>query len=445
MPKTIKELISISGGKNWDKFGQDFSKMEIFDNVRHFIHLEDFYQIPTGKGNQKLPKDIDIDFCAKNCGDGPCDNQKGWTGIDDTFNRFECWYPKFKGNTIFALGVLFLDDKFTQFPAKHWINGQHGDNLQEVEENFYQLARILDKYFPSCTHVEMNEYWMKRNKDDYQAVMRGLVRGCERIKVLSTSVQATDPNIGGELYENHADLLLTQWEIDNTDGDTIHPYGFLAGEQSGRPESLADIPENLFLTQIRDMKKWKALMNYDKPLFITETGINSGATGEQKQADYLVRKVLLTAIEGLDGITLYEAIDMPEDPLFNSTGLLNHDLSEKQSYRQIKHLLQTYGDYYYKSHTENGDNWECVLTNGSNDVKFNWNTREDGILIGDGSEKPNPPVVVTPPSDAIRQASDEFYLELASNSLTVELEDDPSQIAAQIIAIAKQIEKQHSK
>jgi hypothetical protein len=102
----------------------------------------------------------------------------------------------------------------------------------------------------------------------------------------------------------------------------------------------------------------------DKPAWITEVGWpNRNGVDEGKQARWIVRAVLLGALNGADLLYLYDmydsaqntntgAVDLVPEPYF---GLLHVDGSPKQSYQAIQRLVTALGSYHVTGRVKTND------------------------------------------------------------------------------------------
>lgn len=400
MENTIKSTLGICVGKEFDQLSpaerQEIA--DVFENVRYFLDLGDIYQRIDGtQGTPVNFNPVPVTDPIEMVGKG---DWKPWTSVSNHKNRIEKDYPSFGGVTMFGVEALYVDGEFKKFPNKQWSGQERGMTDEDIYNNAYKEMELFESTFPSVTHLQLNEYWADR--DVYEIVQKAYTDAAKRIKVLPTSVQASDRNIGGKTSYNNF-LRVSDLEYDTL---SIHPYSFTELFQAGGPQDLISPPEGAYMQQIVDLKEALEDMGEDKDLWQTEIGWNStGSMTEDRQAAYLVKGLFIGMANGYTKYFIYQILDKPGElgSLFETTGLLDSDGRKKVSYITLKTLIEAYGHLSFKEKVQEDEElFYYIFTDGEKDFSVSWNPDdldvlpaiEELVVTGVEDLEPEPPVVL---------------------------------------------------
>lgn len=374
MRNTIKSTLGICIGKELDQFTpEDRQKTaDLFENVRYFLDLGDIYQ--RIDGTQGFPSNFDpvpVTDPVENIGKG---DWQPWTSISNQKTRFEKDYPTFGGVTMFGVEALYVNGEFKKFPNKQWSRQERGQTDENIYNSAFKEMELFESTFPSVTHIQLNEYWAE--KDVYEIVQKAYTDAAKRIKIIPTSVQATDAEIGGtSSYYNF--VSITDLEFDTLSN---HPYSFRELFQAGSPDDLSSPPEKAFRDQVADLSNYLSERGKQKDLWITECGWNStGVMTEQRQAAYLVKSLFIAMAHGYTKYFIYQLIDKSgeEGTLFETTGLIDKTGRKKASYMVIEDLIESYGNLSFKQKlSEDSQIFKYIFTDGGKDYEVSWNPSE---------------------------------------------------------------------
>lgn len=431
---TIKQTVGLNSHKELDNLPANWNyknyhhPMEWMNNVRWFFSMEDIY---TEGSVRKTPQTFDPALeCIANqsCPTQPCDPQKGWNGLENAKVRYFCddsKYPTHFNTQLFALArIQDTQGNIRQFINKHWdvtewsscwdSNNLSNACLDEIKDHGKELAQVLNTHFSSrVTHVHLNEFWDPNRKVEYHKFQEGLHEDAQNFSVISNSMQASDPGIGNNLYDNYMNDY-----IQSTDeAICIHPYSFTTGAQhTGGGNFLNGIPEEMYWgaqagkhTEIADLIQWRDNNYPNKPIWITEIGWNSTTQGMslEIQSNYTMRALLLAMAYNVEKVFFYWLRDTP-DGSFGTTGWLYNNYNPKPVYVAMEELMSKYKDFEFdKWLLPPGGNHVVMQLKGPNNaaVRIEWNV--DNSVNGTVSGKPlftpvdddiiNPPQPPPPP------------------------------------------------
>ena len=139
---------------------------------------------------------------------------------------------------------------------------------------------------------------------------------------------------------------------------TLHGYD--AYPPSSEPESAGPALETTNVQLGDKVAQMKATFTAagtspSKPVWLTEIGWPTvGFVDEGKQARWLMRSIVLAALNGVDLLYLYEMYDGRPSPTSavnpeDHFGLVKHDGKPKQAYRAIQLFMQTLGGHHVQS------------------------------------------------------------------------------------------------
>jgi len=389
----INQVLGINLGKNMDQLQGKDNPAIIFKNARRFFNLEDIYK--DKDRNSITPASREIKTYDVTCETLVPDLSDGWTSFHDTIKRYNCDYHQFD-HTILALQYIAPDGPAHMrfFPSNNLNPDELGATARKQTANALQMGEILKKHI-NADEITLNEHWRTGYEPTYKAFQKGLLMSQTKdFRVNSQALQFHNPKEGHPLFNNYGHDYLTKDEISQTNAFTNHPYGFTNG-QGGQPSDLKERPETSVLQQFKDLKDFRDKNNPKAKLYASEIGWNSEIVGEVAQGEYLIISLLLAMNLGYDKMHIYELIDRPENPLFNSCGLgkiVNNEYVPKRSYFIIKDFLETFGEFSVGPVVNIGDEWSVDLIPPSEEeeiIVISWNTTEEGFHYESESEITN--------------------------------------------------------
>jgi len=353
---SFAEVIGFNGGLFLSGSEETLRKAAIFQNNRIFYLMGH-----DMKG--RLPKDFIPKPCMAVCPNINCD----WENTNAAWKFRLCdWSILFKTNTI-ALEVF--EGTGRNYPFRFYRAEELGDPYQKGFAYGQTIGQSLEGLI---TTVEVgNEPHGSPGIKVFNEWSKGLADGVrsksKTMKMCSADVQ----NSGPEKFGKH--LLNNQVkDIDTSLFDIlqVHAYAFNDTFRVTRP------PETL-RNELSDMYPYR-----DKTLWLGEIGWDSNLLGEETQAAYILRAIILAMRHDFDKVFVYNIIDDgPWAAPFDHCGLLYRDNKEKKSYKLLRRMVTEFGDYQISKIIKDGENGEYAygFTNGTKSLTISWKESDRGI------------------------------------------------------------------
>lgn len=385
MTKTIRQLLGINAGKEWDQIYSDRNPYgynplkNIFSSVRSFHLMEDDY--PFGK----IPANAAPDVALPG-------GKRGWAKMNNYNLRYKKWKNDFPSIRATLSSIVKHNESgkvmsMRKFPNAWYSMKEWGASPTEIKRNaalyanaFFRLhnpVQALD--YPLINVLEIgNEPWGDIGVNGFQQVAKGIISAYKEYYKESPNLalsigafQAHNPNNvwkcktcsypSGDFIGNMLDeeILAHITEL------TVHPYSFTIGtvQLTEPPESTSSD-----FSHVSSMFAYRNKMGKHLKMASTEFGWDSETVGELVQGLYLVRNILQMASMGFDALYLYEGIDNPGlKGLYGSSGLFKATQpgrvigAPKMAYKVLLQLVHELGDRQFKQAIATTDNVYALL------------------------------------------------------------------------------------
>lgn len=351
-------MFGVTGGTNWDsEIKKDSFPGRIFANARMFYLQEKDFE-------DRQPADFQ-----------PAAFQEGarWGGFSENYYRTKNWKERIPY-------VIHSWETVGKWPDKWYTCDEWGD----LESTVYTYTQeYLATFCPRDRRREClvdlleigNEPWGEATPgpECFEQLLRTVIRagddyygGRWRLQLSAPAFQNSKPD---SRINDHIDQMLPRSTLDKLAAISGHFYAFEKGTHdiNQAPES----PNGRFL-EFTDLVAWRDSVAPHLDLNITETGWNSETIGENAQAAYLLRALLLSARYGVNRLIFYELYDQPHVPIYSSCGLIDARKRPKKSYFLIRDFLDRYGAYRFQEVISEKDVYIFSLSDGANLLYLAW-------------------------------------------------------------------------
>ncbi len=353
---TFSEVIGVNGGLFLSGSEETLRKASVFENNRIFYLMGH-----DMKG--RMPKDFIPKPCLTDCPNISCD----WENTNAAWKFRLCdWRHTFTTNTI-AFEVF--EGTGRDYPNRFYRAEELGDPYQ-AGFNYGQSTAIGLEGLITTVEVG-NEPHGSPGIETFNKWAKGIADGVrsksKTMKICSADRQNSGPDIfGGTLLNNQMkDIDTSLFDILQ-----VHAYAF------NKEFKVTDSPESL-RKELTDMHPYR-----DKELWLGEVGWDSELLGEETQAGYLLRIIVLAMRHDFDKVFVYNIIDDgPWAAPFEHCGILNKDSSPKKSYELLKRMVTEFGNYRISKVVKDGlgGEYEYNFTDGKKELSISWKASDRGI------------------------------------------------------------------
>ncbi|HHB79979.1 MAG TPA: hypothetical protein ENK85_12165 [Saprospiraceae bacterium] len=346
---TFAEVIGINGGLFLSGSEETLRKAAIFKNNRIFYLMGH-----DMKG--RLPKDFIPKPCMSKCPNINCD----WENTNAAWKFRLCdWSVIFETNTI-ALEVF--EGTGRNYPNRFYRADELGD---PYKTGFAYGQTIGESLEGLITTVEVgNEPHGTPGIKTFNQWSKGLAEGVrsksKTMKICSADIQNSGPDKFGQTLLNNQVK-----DIDTSLFDILQVHAYAIDKNFK-----VTLPPETLRKELSDMYPYRA-----KTLWLGEVGWDSQLLGEETQAAYLLRAIVLAMRHDFDKVFVYNIIDDgPWAAPFDHCGLLNKDNTEKKSYKLLRRMVTEFGDYHISKIIKDGESgeFEYGFTNGKNNMTVSW-------------------------------------------------------------------------
>jgi len=353
---TFAEVIGVNGGLFLSGSPETLRKASIFQNNRIFYLMGH-----DMKG--RMPKDFTPKPCMATCPNINCD----WENTNAAWKFRLCdWSLLFKTNTI-ALEVF--EGTGRNYPNRFYRKEELGDPYKTGFAYGQTVGMSLEGLI---TTVEVgNEPHGTPGIKTFNAWSKGVADGVrsksKTMKICSADIQNSGPDMFGKTLLNNQvkDIDTSLFDILQ-----VHAYGINDTFKVTLP------PEDL-RKELSDMYPYR-----DKTLWLGEVGWDSNILGEETQAAYLLRIIVLAMRHDFDKVFVYNIIDDgPWAAPFEHCGILYKDNREKKSYQLLRRMVTEFGDYRISEIIKDGehDEYAYEFTNGTKKMTISWKKSDRNI------------------------------------------------------------------
>ncbi|KYR02695.1 hypothetical protein DLAC_00154 [Tieghemostelium lacteum] len=199
----------------------------------------------------------------------------------------------------------------------------------------------------------------------HRGMSAGLKAGDPSIKVITSALQADEPEEVNAPEGNYIGTRILEQDIVNFDGISIHPYSWYLSPK-GKPGATWPEDRRSYMNSVRNLIRWRNANAPGKTIELTEFGFDSPGplstdeclesywhdpcVSQEAQGVYGLRALLKFAREGVDRATWYNAFDNePDGELFDKSGLVGArpDWSEKMSFGVFRSWMKHYGTFRF--------------------------------------------------------------------------------------------------
>gem|GEM_PF-7118902 len=356
---TFAEVIGINGGLFLSGSKETLRKASVFRNNRTFYLMDH-----DMKG--RLPRDFIPKPCTAVCPNINCD----WQNTNAAWKfRFCEWSKVFALNTI---APEVFEGSGRDYPNRFYRPDELGDPYRAG----YAYGRTLGISLDGLVDVVEvgNEPHGAPGVKAFNAWSRGLAEGVRatsgRMRICSADVQNSGPEYFGRtlLHNQVKDIDTSLFDILQ-----IHTYGL-------DKDFHVTLPPERLRRELSDMAPYRA-----KRLWVGEVGWDSALLGEETQAAYLVRFIVLAMRHGFEKVFVYNIIDDgPWAAPFDHCGLLDKHNREKMSYKVLKQLVTKYGRYRISRIQADGagGKYAYVFTDGVDELTISWQADDKALPAG---------------------------------------------------------------
>lgn len=353
---TFAEVIGVNGGLFLSGSEETLRKASIFQNNRIFYLMGH-----DMKG--RMPKDFTPKPCMAVCPNINCD----WENTNAAWKFRLCdWSILFKTNTI-ALEVF--EGTGRNYPNRFYRAEELGDpyktgfaygqSIGMSLEGLINTVEVGNEPHGTPGILPFNE-WSKGLAD-------GVRSKSKTMKICSADIQNSGPDRFGETLLNNQvkDIDTSLFDILQ-----VHAYGL-------NDTFTVTLPPEDIRNELSDMYPYR-----DKTLWLGEVGWDSKILGEETQAAYLLRAIVLAMRHDFDKVFVYNIIDDgPWAAPFDNCGILYRDNREKKSYKLLRRMVTEFGEYRIIKIIKDGENGEYAygFTNGEKEMTISWKKTDRGI------------------------------------------------------------------
>ena len=346
---TFAEVIGVNGGLFLSGNEETLRKASIFRNNRIFYLMGH-----DMKG--RLPKDFVPKPCMTKCPNISCD----WENTNAAWKFRLCdWSLLFETNTI---SLEVFEGTGRNYPNRFYRANELGD---AYKTGFAYGQTIGESLEGLITTVEVgNEPHGTPGIKTFNQWSKGLAEGVrsksKTMKICSADIQNSGPDYFGKTLLNNQVK-----DIDTSLFDILQVHAYAINDTFR-----VTLPPETLRKELSDMYPYR-----DKTLWLGEVGWDSNLLGEETQAAYLLRIIVLAMRHDFDKVFVYNIIDDgPWAAPFDHCGILNKDSSEKKSYRLLKRMVTEFGDYRISEIIKDGENgaYEYGFTDGKHKLVIAW-------------------------------------------------------------------------
>lgn len=243
------------------------------------------------------------------------------------------------------------------------------DAWKDLPRDAEAYGQAFGKFFGPAgqklvTSVEIGNEPGEYSDEQYRAVFQHMAKG----------IRAADPKLtiltcnmtAGKSGPYMKSLSTVQGLEDLYDVINTHSYAMLENWPTWR-RSFPEDPKTPYLSDIRDVIRWRDEHAKGKPVWVTEFGWDAStkpapaegdfkqwvSSTETEQARYLVRSFLLFSAMDVGRAYIYFFNDSDEAKLHGSSGL-TRNFVPKPAYHAVAHLYAALGDYRFTNAVTSG-------------------------------------------------------------------------------------------
>jgi hypothetical protein len=345
------------------------AKAGLFRKCRTFYLLEhDLHGVPL---KQRMPKP-----CLSDCGritQGWSDGNAAWK------SRFCNLHQRFPVNFATLETIRYPDGRggviLKKYPDKSLTVEEMGDPYRAGYGVGHYLAQSLDGL------INILEVWNEPHGAPGIPAHNAWARGiADALRANHSHIElcTSDRTASGYEFFGSRKINTRIQDVDLSLYQHVSVHNYVFDEHFALtvpPEKSSGRFYSLF-TECRDMHRY--LQGRGKQWHLTEFGYSSVATSEETQAAYLLRAILIAMRFGASSVLIYHLQDEPWAAPFDGCGLLTHDGKEKRVYREMRKLLERYGDYWFLRVVQEDEQGAFVyeFTNGKQVARFSWRVNE---------------------------------------------------------------------
>lgn len=410
--RTLSSMVGVNAGAEWDNFNGT-NRLNPFKEVASYARS--FHQ---------MDKDYPLG--------APCKNPGNFAAVACPFNTTNCWgvptstmasyYHRYKFGWRDTAGFKDIHAALMAYPGRSfpntWYTMQEWGSATDTsvirtkaKQYTIEFAKNHAPRKTDCATCDSvvtvlqvgNEPWGSPGRLAYHSILRGTIQGLSeyyqssnpanwRIKLVPAATQASTPQhiwrnnsissgdyvdslLPGDVYPYLLALNTHQYSFDknaNAEKDTIYPEATYSAFH--RIKAMLKWRNNHSSAVVRALPVWLTEFGWDSKRYNTATGQfnlpGSLGVGEEAQAVYLVRSVLMLSRWGIDKATIYQSVDddfgVGNADNYNSSGMVKFlyngsgqvtNVIKKKSFHAMRKVKTLLGNHIYLdaiSETDNG-------------------------------------------------------------------------------------------
>lgn len=363
---TFLDVIGVNASLTSDV---NMKKAYAFNNQRVFYLIDhDLHGVPM---TQRFPL-----ACEAKCPNISDENGAHWNDGNGAWVYRMCDYSKHFGTITLSVSPFYYPDGNGGIEKKDYPNislslKNMGGNPYEYGKKYGELLKTSMSQFADDVdlYVEVaNEPHGSPSYDVMTMWSKGMRDGLygSGIKLVSQDCQ----NVGDDTGFNGTALFDDVSKMDTSLFDVLQTHSYIPSDKF-----LLTLPPETSGTKwqspLEEMKSMRPFLG-KKDLWLTEFGYDSELLGEEGQAAYIVRTIVLAMRHGFSKAFVYSITDEAVLP-FKNCGILYEDGREKQSYIELIKLITYYKDYYFLEVVKETDGeYIYKFTDGNNILLISW-------------------------------------------------------------------------